>query len=259
MDRVASRFRPAWDAVAALASDDRYLGALVFGSVAEGTASDDSDLDVRVVVDGESSCASISHPRIGGVKLDVTFATLGVVAGQSEREIARAERRPMIAGAQIVFDKTGELAALVDCANAVQAPAYDPAEAPLDRFMLHHANDKVERALEADPESALYSMHATIGDVLAIHYRVHGRFRVSSKKLLADLARWDAPLASLVRRFVAAPELDAKFDRWTQILDHVSEPLGGRPPIEENLCDCAACRADLAALLTVRSGCILTR
>ncbi len=28
--------------------------------------------------------------------------------------------------------------------------------------MLYHANDKVERALSSDPDSALYSMHATM-------------------------------------------------------------------------------------------------
>jgi hypothetical protein len=37
-------------------------------------------------------------------------------------------------------------------------------------------NDKVERALDDDPASARWSMHATVNDVIGIYYRIHGRF-----------------------------------------------------------------------------------
>lgn len=71
--RVPNRFVPAVRAVETLAAEDRYLAALVFGSVAEGTATHASDLDVRVVVDQDNPCTNINHPRIDGVKLDITF------------------------------------------------------------------------------------------------------------------------------------------------------------------------------------------
>ena len=38
-----------------LANDARYEAAFVFGSVAEGTSTDKSDLDVRVIVDDDNS------------------------------------------------------------------------------------------------------------------------------------------------------------------------------------------------------------
>ncbi len=66
-------FLPAVRAVQALAAEDRYLAAIVFGSVAEGSATTDSDLDVLVVVDTDNTCRNINHPRIGGVKLDISF------------------------------------------------------------------------------------------------------------------------------------------------------------------------------------------
>jgi len=245
---IPAVFAPAVRAVEALAAEDRYVAALIFGSVADGSATSQSDLDVRVVVDAENPCQNINHPRIGGVKLDITFRSQHQLEQQTEKEMRDGGRAPMIAGGQVLFDKTGSLADLKASADAAQPRAYDPAAAQLDQFMLYHANDKVERALSADPESALYSMHATIGSVIEIHYRAHAYYRVSSKKLLADLERWDADLASLLRRFVAVGDVHPKFELWTQIIDRVAASLGGRQPIEENLCDCSVCLADLASL-----------
>jgi hypothetical protein len=156
----------------------------------------------------------------------------------------------MIVVALILFDKTGRLDELKSLADAANAPAYDPADSQLDQFMLYHANEKVERALEDDPASALWSMHATVNDVIGIHYRIRGRFKVSSKKLLANLDGWAPPLASLLRRFVSEGNPRRKFEVWTAIIDHVSSGVGGRLPIEQNVCACPVCTADLAALQT---------
>lgn len=246
------RFQPAVRAVARLARHDRYLGALIFGSVADGTAGEASDLDVRVVVAEDNSCDAINHPKVGGIKLDITFASLAQLERQLAQELAERRRPPMLAGSLVVFDKTaGELETLRQRATGAEAPAYDPAAAKFDQFMLYHANDKVERALVSDPASSLWSMHATVNDVLNIHYRVRGRYKVSSKKLLADLERWDPPLAGLLREFVATGEAQQKFVLWSAIIDHVNVGLGGRLPIEENVCDCEVCRADIGALLSV--------
>lgn len=236
-------------AIERLAARDRYVGAFVFGSVAHGTASAASDLDVRVVVAADNPCSALNHALVGGVKLDIAFCSLEQLERQTDEEIADGRRAPMFAGALVLFDKTGRLEELKGRADAARSPAYDPKDARLDRFVLHHANDKVARALESDPASALWSMHATVNDVVAVHYRARGRLTVSSKKLLADLDRWDETLADLLRRFVGEGDAKTKFGTWTTILDHVSAEIGGRPPIEENVCDCPDCEADLAALL----------
>ncbi len=245
---IPARFRPAVRAVEALAAEDRYLAALIFGSVAEGSATTQSDLDICVVVDEENPCRNINHPCIAGVKLDITFRSQRQLEQQTENETRDGGRAPRIAGGQVLFDKTGSLADLKAGADAAQPRAYDPAAAQFDQFMLYHANDKVQRAVSTDPESALYSMHATIGSVVEIYYRTNAYHRVSSKKLLADLDRWGPDLASLLRRFVAVGDVQRKFELWTQIIDHVAASLGGRQPIEENLCNCPVCLADLASL-----------
>jgi hypothetical protein len=35
---------------------------------------------------------------------------------------------------------------------------------------------------------------------------------------------------------------------WSEIIDHVTKPIGGRQPIAENNCDCDVCKTDLNAL-----------
>ncbi len=247
-DAIRARFRPAYDAVAGLARHPRYLGAAVFGSVAAGTATDDSDLDVLVLVDADEPCADVNHPVIGGVKLDISFNSLAQLQRRTDEGLANGTRPPWLAGAYVVFDRTGDLAALVAASNAARPKELTEAELRFNRFMFYHGDEKVRRHLHHDPAAASLVMHIGINDVLKMYYAQGRHWWVSSKYLLADLATWDAPLAALVRRFVAVAEVDAKFALWTAILDHVLAPLGERQPIAENNCPCPICTDDLAAL-----------
>jgi hypothetical protein len=111
--------------------------------VALGTAGQASDFDVRVVVGEDNPCSALNHPRIGGVKLDITFRSLRQLEQELAEEIAEGRRPPMIVGALILFDKTGRLEELKSLADATSAAAYDPADGPLDQLMLYHANVKV--------------------------------------------------------------------------------------------------------------------
>src|ERR1039458_2421580 len=103
---VAPRFWRGYEAVAALEVYPRYLGAIIFGSVAEGTTDAYSDLDVRVAVDEDNSCSNINHPAIDDYKLDITFASLAQMRTQIDEEMEEEwNRSPNLATALIVFDK----------------------------------------------------------------------------------------------------------------------------------------------------------
>lgn len=243
-----SRFAPALARVRALAHDDRYLGALIFGSVARGGWTDRSDLDVMVVTDEDNPCRNINHPIIGGVKLDLTFSSLTQIRQTTAETISQGARQPMIAGAVGLFDKTGGLAALLAEANAARPRPIAPDEHQLIQFLFFHMDDKIARYLDRDPLTALVSMHMNLGEALEWHYRLRGQWRVSSKWLLADLRRWDAPMADLVAQFISTADPHPKFALWGAIIDRALAPLGGRQPIAENNCACAECARDLAAL-----------
>jgi predicted nucleotidyltransferase len=247
-DQVPARFRPAVERVQQLSVAERYQAAFIFGSVARGQATAASDLDVQVLVDQENACANINHPVIDGVKLDVTFMSLEQLAARTQREVERGERIPMVAESLVVFDKTGALTQLRASAQQARPKPCLPADHQLIQFLVFHANDKAERMLASDPLGALLVMHTSLNELLNAYYRIQSRWRVSDKRLLADLREWAPALAGLVERLIVTADAQAKFAIWSEIVDYVLAPLGGRQPIAENNCACTVCQVDLAML-----------
>lgn len=148
----------------------------------------------------------------------------------------------------ILFDKTGELTNLQKRIRNSKPQRYTRKNYQFVQFMLYHANNKVERVLKEDAVASLYSMHANIGEVLKIHFKLNGKWWVSSKNVLKSLGEWDKSLAQLVKNFVSTANINEKYNYWSAIIDHVAEPVGGRQPIAENNCGCRVCKKDLAAL-----------
>ncbi len=249
LQRVPARFQPAVAAVQRLAEHERYQGAFIFGSVARGDSTALSDFDVKVVVDQNNPFPNINHPVIAGVKLDIMFGSFAQLEDATRGEIERGERIPMLAESIIVFDKTGQLTALRERAQAARPKPYTTADYQLIQFWFFHMNDKAKRFLHNDPPAALLAMHMDMNWTLDIHYRLHERWRLSSKRILQDLRQWDPAMAQLLEAFVATADAEAKFAVWTQIMDHVLRPLGGRQPIAQNNCGCDVCRGDLGLVI----------
>ncbi len=242
------RFAKGANKVTKLAEDNRYQAAFIFGSVAEGTSTNKSDLDVKVIVDRDNLCDNINHPSFDGYKLDITFSSFSQIKAFTENEIKKGEREPNLVHGVILFDKTGELTKLQKKVQNTKPQKYKKKDYQFTQFMLYHANNKVERALKDDPYASLYSMHANIGEVLKIHFKLNGKWWVSSKNVLKSLDEWDNELANIVRGFIEATNVADKYKEWSKIIDYVTKPMGGRQPISENNCDCDTCRKDLAAL-----------
>ncbi len=248
LDQIPARFRPAAKRIQLLRAGERYQAAYIFGSVARDQATAASDLDVQVLVDHENPCANINHPMINGVKLDVTFMSLGQLTARTQREIEKGDRIPMVAESLVIFDKTGALTGLRADSQQARPKACLPADHQAIQFLIFHANDKAERMLTSDPLGALLVMHTSLLDILHTYYRIQSCWRVSDKRLLADLRGWAPALAGLVERLIITADVQAKFAIWSEIVDYVLVPLGGRQPIAENNCACAVCQEDLAML-----------
>jgi predicted nucleotidyltransferase len=250
------RFQAAIRALEALAREERYRAAFVFGSLARGEAGAASDVVANVITAAPVACRSINHPRIGGVKLDLTFKSFAQLCEQTDEEVRRNERVPMVAESVVLFDKDGELTALREEARRTERRPVDPGEHDHLLFLIHHADDKARRT--GDPVAALLALSEGVNDLLQLHYRLHRRWWVSSKRRLADLRGWDPAMARLMEAFVATAEVGPKLDLWEEVVARVVArvvaPLGGRKPIEETSCGCATCRADLAALLGGQAG-----
>jgi len=173
------------------------------------------------------------------VKLDISFASLAQLRRDTEAERAQAARIPMVAESRTA------LQAWARQATPERATAADYQRL---RFLLYNAHDKVTRALERGATAALLELHLGLAEVLDIDRRLRGRREVSSKRLLPLLQTEDPPLAQLLADFVTTAEVAEKFRRWAAIVEHVARPLGAWRVVEQG-CDCAVCRADLAALL----------
>ncbi len=247
--KIPARFVKAVEMIKRLEKNDRYEAAFIFGSVAEGSTSDQSDLDIIVIIDQHNPCENVSHPHINGVKLDISFTGFAKFKAQTERHLKIDDRLTGLMNSIILFDKTGRVTGLKEAIKNMKPKRYTKEDYQWTQFMLYHANSKVERYISSNPSSALYSMHANIGEVLKNHYKLHGKWWVSSKKILEDLETWDKPLATLVRKFVSTAEVKKKFQAWSQIIDHVAAIMEGRQPIEENICNCSTCGQDLKNLL----------
>jgi predicted nucleotidyltransferase len=248
IDQVPARLRAAVVSIQHLQAVDRYQAAYIFGSVARSESTASSDLDAHVLIDHENACASINHPVINGVKLDLTFLSFQQLSTRTRREIENGTRVPMVAESVIVFDKTGALTRLRASAQDARPKSCTPADYRGIQSAVFHANDKAERLLTTDPAGALLVMHISLNDVLKTHYQIHGRWQVSDKRLLADLRDWDPTLAALVERLVGTTDVGAKFTVWTEAIDYVMGPIGGRQTIADANCACDACHLDLAML-----------
>lgn len=140
------------------------------------------------------------------------------------------------------------MGALRDEARRATSPQATPDDYQLLRFLVKHTDDKVRRTLGTDPPAALFAMHLGLAELLDIDRRRHGRWEVSSKRLLTDLRVVDPELATLIERFVETGPIDQKFAAWSAIVAHIARPLQGWQEVE-NICDCVVCQQDVAALL----------
>ncbi len=241
-------FKQAIENIRGLEKYSRYHGAFIFGSVARGEVTEHSDLDVCIVVNEDNFCKNINHPFINGVKLDITFLSLGQLSRRTEQE-SKSGRIPLVAESKVVFDKTGVLNELRDRYVQVKAPRYTAKDHQFQQFMVHHANDKVERNLDEDRDSAMLAMHVGINDLLKIHYRLNGKWWVSNKRILGDLDEWDKELFNLLREFLSLSDVQKKFTAWSKIVEHITKQMGGKKNIGELNCDCENCKEDLRLLL----------
>jgi hypothetical protein len=250
-DDLISRFTDAVRQVARLEQYERYEGAFVFGSFVTGNLHEKSDLDVVVVLaDGEPACQGLSHPRINGIRLDISFNRLESIA-QAQAEIQqKGQRKPYLLDSQILFDRQGRLRTLQEQFRATAKPEQIGSEQARDvQYDLYYAFTKPGKYLPAAPETAEMIMHIELKDVLRAHYRLHGKWWVSDKHLLEDLGEWDIPMRDLLRSFLLEKDTGQRYLLWQRMIEHVLLAVGGKDftPFEAD-CACEQCQGDLQRL-----------
>jgi len=211
--------------VAALAVElertPRALAALFFGSAQRGRLEAHSDLDFYVLVDGDERW------REGRMRddlpLELSFSPARYLA-QRLREHSPVVAHALATG-EILFDRTGELAALVSEARRLWAagpPPASDAERLRWRFRLtdlfHDLCDLGSDGPDAAAVAALLVQRAVEAACAC-----RGTWLPPRKQMVEALHRDQPELAPLVERYYTAPGVAAALS----VGEHVLDDLGG--------------------------------
>ncbi len=237
--------------IMALQCHARYEGAFIFGSYVTGELHPQSDLDVVVLVTAHDSCPSVSHPRLHGIPLDISFNSFESIERYIHKTLSTAlPRKPWLYDSQILFDKQGRLHELARWVQQNAKPALHTADDDEDlQLTCYYALTKAQKFVKTEPEVTLLVMQTDLNDLLRRHYKLQGRWWVSNKKLLGDLQSWDPIMYDHLRSFLTAGSVTEKFTAWSHMIDHLLAPIGGRNFAKYiGTCSCNQCNADIAYL-----------
>lgn len=247
-DSIPEPFYSVVQKIKSLERLDEYTGAFLFGSVARGEQTSDSDVDIKVVTSRKEACDKVNHPYINNIKLDISFNTKKQILQTTKEELESRKRIAFIAESIIIFDKEGFLQKLKAKATKTKPKILKKKDYQWSKFMIYHAHDKTFRNLETDKATAMLTMGININDILKDHYKLNGQWWVSNKRILSDLDKWDPELAQILRAFALESDVNKKYKYYLTILDYVSTPMGDWRNLEDENCNCKFCKKDLAYL-----------
>lgn len=250
--QLPRHFQDAIKTLSRLKRFESIIGVFIFGSAARDMVTNDSDLDVRAIVSNRKTCTGINHPFINNIKLDISFNSYEEIEKQTQTDIERGGRIPMIAESVILFDKTGQLRQLKKLAQKAKPKKITDNDHNWIQFMVYHATDKARRHLISDPLSALLAMDSNLEEMLKFHYQINRRWWLSNKRLLKDIRAWDPKLYLILEKFLLTHDVMSKYQHWQEIIKHILEPLGGSKPVSETNCNCPICQKHLSSLLKTK-------
>jgi hypothetical protein len=171
----------------------------------------------------------------------------------TEEMMTHGSRKPWLYDAIILFDKQGRLQQLKErVLRAAQPLAGKTLDPDTVQFEMYYKYTKPRKYLRTAPETANLIMHMQLSQLLHFHYKLRRQWWVSDKNIFTNLAEWDPTMGKLLRDFVNEQVIEQKYRLWTEMIDYVLRPVGGRAfgRFEES-CTCDLCQADIQRLLAL--------
>ncbi|HEY0606438.1 MAG TPA: nucleotidyltransferase domain-containing protein [Herpetosiphonaceae bacterium] len=209
------------------------LGVLATGSRIRGEGDRTSDIDLPVV---------INQPRrqrrnivVEGVEVEMflnpPFQVRCYFA--DDRACGRGAEQHMWTTGQILYDPQGVMAELQAEAREQWFAGPPPLSTTgrwLARYSAADGLRDIEDVLHTDPDRAMYLIGSIVPDVVNTLYRIHRRWLVKPKRVLLDLATWDATAAELAVR-ACSGSASQRFAALQQLVIHTLTPLDGPMPL----------------------------
>jgi hypothetical protein len=193
---------------------------------------------------------------VNNIRIDISFNSMPKLVEKIETELQQKQRKPELCDATILFDKLARLHQLKDRIVREARPTnWDSPDVNSIQFEMYYSYTKPQKYLYTAPATANLIMHMELREVLKLHYKLHGRWWVSDKHLLADLSEWDPTFQRLLTEFLSIESVIQKYSCWTAMIEYVLEPVGGKAFHQmESDCECKHCQSDLQRLIALFAG-----
>jgi len=205
------------------------LGAVLHGSHAQGTAREDSDVDLICVTDGTWYSKEIR--LIDGFEVEIQKIPHDQIRYDLEK-MKKPFTVRAFAACRILFDRNGVVADL--CATADElwrrgAPPPTETEILFGKSYLRHHLEELERLME-DPEGNRVAVEGVLAETLLMtlraYFRARGRWPNKVSTALRQIREIDPEFWSLCERYGDARELPEKIAVMREMVEGAIEPVG---------------------------------
>ncbi|GCE27643.1 hypothetical protein KDA_31270 [Dictyobacter alpinus] len=223
---IPERFRPVYQAIQQLESDERCLAALMSES---SFRENPSSMYAIVIVDPSYSSRNRHRMRIEDITLTLIFLSLEKFKSVIYDEIEQHDRhlKLSITRSLIIFDKKGSIRAMQEKARRLQRHTVSPEDLYHIKSKALYFHDIVKHQIQSKPTQALLFMHTYLQNLLMFHYQLQRRWWPGQLQLAEDLRHWNHELANLIDTFVTIGDVEMKFQHWSAIIDYILQPFGG--------------------------------
>jgi hypothetical protein len=206
------------------------LGVLAGGSRIYGKPGRTSDLDVHVVIASSRCCRRTVI--MDGIEVE---QFLHPPAQVRKNFIDDVGILPLFAQGKSLYDPCRIIVELQAEAKVLweQGPEpIAPNEIWRHRFIPSARLRDLEDIAETDEATLALVIVEVCNQLLETHYRLHHCWKPKAKRVLNNLAQWDAPAELLARTVLSLRPLVERQAALVTLAEHVLAPLGGLMPIE---------------------------
>ncbi|MFL6070054.1 MAG: nucleotidyltransferase family protein [Actinomycetes bacterium] len=207
-----------------LATETGVCGIGLFGSQARGTASEDSDADLLVLV--EQPGFSLECTARGGQDFEVV--RLGEATAMeyfTDNRDAAADAWPT---AKILYDPEGRLGMVRERALALVAEGKPPVDPARLEYLRRSAMDQIRAAARlaaSDVAGARVVLYDKVIDLTSLYYDVRQMWTPHLKRRMASIGELDREFHGLLQRFFATDTpLDEQLRLGQMAVDTVFGP-----------------------------------